>query len=183
MWKSNIKTYTIAEGFDTFSIDDMYHGQVPARLYVGLTSNAAYHGDFSKNPFNFWHYFLTRLDFTVEGISRPTVAFTPTYRTNAEEPGEVVPNGYVHEFLSLFKSRYPQAEGNFIQRADYPGGYALYCFDLKSGTGDNLFSTPETGHTRLTAGFGVPLPHPVTLIAYAIFPSSFKIDHARNVIV
>ena len=183
MWKSDIKTYTIAEGFDTFSIDDMYHGQVPARLYVGLTSNSAYHGDFSKNPFNFWHYFLTRLEFTVEGVSRPTVAFAPNYTTDASNETRLVPSGYMHEFLSLFKNRYPQAEGNFLQRSDYPGGYALYCFDLKSGTGDHLFSTPETGHTRLTASFGQGLPHPVTLIAYAIHPSSFKIDHARNVAV
>ena len=184
MWKSDIKTFTIATGFDTYSIDDVYHGQVPARLYVGLTSNAAYSGDVTKNPFNFWHYFLSRLEFSVEGESRPTVAFTPSYKpdTTVENSTKVAPNGYMHEFLSLFKNRYPQAEGNFIQRNDYPGGYALYCFDLKSGTGDNLFSTPESGHTRLTAAFASPLPHPVTLITYALFPSSFKIDHARNVI-
>ena len=183
MWKSDIKTYTLPEAIDTFSIDDMYHGHVPARLYIGLTSNKAYSGDFTKNPFNFWHYFLSRLEFSVEGVSRPTVAFTPNYTPVSETSTDVLPNGYVHEFLSLFRSRYPQAEGNFIQRADFPGGYALYCFDLKSGTGDSLFSTPETGHTRLTAAFKEPLPHPVTLIAYAIYPSSFKIDHARNVAI
>ena len=182
-WKSDIKTYTIAEGFDTFSIDDMYHGQVPARLYVGLTSNAAYSGDFAKNPFNFWHYFLTRLEFTIEGVSRPTVAFTPTFRNISETSTEVVPSGYMPEYLSLFQNRYPQQQGKFIERADYPGGYALYCFDLKSGTGGQLFSTSETGHTRLTAAFGQPLPHPVTLIAYAVYPSMFKIDHSRNVLI
>lgn len=182
-WKSDIKTFSIAQGSYTFSVDDIFHGQVPARLFLALTSSAAYSGDYSKNPFNFHHYHLNYLELAVDGQSVPTVAFQPKYQDNPDIEDQTLSTGYVHEFLSLFKASYPQAEGNWIQRADYPGGYAIYVFDLKPGVEDKLFSTAQAGHTRLSARFEKPLPEPVTVIAYGVFPSEFKIDQTRNVLI
>ena len=113
----------------------------------------------------------------------PTVPFQPHYQDNIVAAGQTLPIGYIAEFLSLFKSRYPQAEGNWIQRADYPGGYAIYVFDVKPGTSENLFSTPQKGHTRLSVRFERELQEPVTAIVYGTFPNQFHIDHARNVIL
>ena len=181
-WKSDVKTFGIPQGSYTFSVDDIFQGEVPSRLIVALTPSAGYAGDFSKNPFDFQHYYLNFLELAVDGQSVPTVAFQPHYQDDPEPPHRMLPTGYVHEFLSLFKSRYPQAQGNWIQRADYAGGYAIYIFDLKSGINQNLFSINKKGHTRLTARFERELPEPVTAIAYGIFPSQFQIDHARNVL-
>ena len=182
-WKSDIKTFGIPTGSYTFSVDDIFHGQVPARLYVALTSSSGYSGSFAKNPFDFHHYNLNYLELAVDGQSVPGVAFQPHFQPNPDVPGRSLSIGYVHEFLSLFKSRYPQAEGNNIQRADYPGGYAIYVFDVKPGVDDSLFSIPQKGQTRLNARFAQELLEPVTVIAYGMFPSEFKIDHTRNVIL
>ena len=182
-WKSDIKSFGIPTGSYTFSVDDIFHGQVPARLYVALTSSSGYSGSFAKNPFDFHHYNLNYLELAVDGQSVPGVAFQPHFQPNPDVPGRSLSIGYVHEFLSLFKSRYPQAEGNNIQRADYPGGYAIYVFDVKPGVDDSLFSIPQKGQTRLNARFAQELLEPVTVIAYGMFPSEFKIDHTRNVIL
>ena len=182
-WRSDIKTFSVAKGSFTFSVDDIFHGVVPARLFVALVSSSAYAGDTSKSPFNFWHFHLSYLELAVDGNSVPTVAFQPKYQDNTASAGEVVPNGFVHEFVSAFSSKYPQAEGNWIKREEFPGGYCIYVFDVKAGIDDNLFSQLQSGHTRLNARFDKELPEPVTVIAYGIFPSDFKIDQVRNVIL
>ena len=183
MWKSNIKTYSVPQGSYTFAIDDFFHGEVPARLYVACVSSAAYSGDFSKNPYNFYHYYLDYLELAVDGNSVPSIPFQPNYVDDPTQPGKTLQSGYIREFLSLFKSNYPQEAGNWIQRADFPGGYAIYVFDLKPGTTDKLFSVPEKGHTRLSARFKQELSEPITIIAYGVFPSSFKIDHSGTVLL
>lgn len=183
LWRSDIKTFSVAKGSFTFSVDDIFHGLVPARLFVALVSSSAYSGNFAKNPFNFWHYHLNYLELAVDGNSVPTVAFQPNYQDDPVNAGRVVPNGYIHEFASAFSSRYPQAEGNWIKRDEFPGGYCMYVFDVKPGVDDNLFCMQQSGHTRLNARFIKELPEPVTVIAYGLFASEFKIDQVRNVIL
>ena len=182
-WKSDIKTFTIPSGSYTFSVDDIYHGLVPARLFVGLVLSSAYSGDVTKSPFDFSHFHLNYLELAVDGQSVPSLAFQPHYQVDPQDPRDVSPNGYIHEFVSAFKSRYPQAEGNWIQRSEFPGGYALYVFDVQPGVDDNLFCIQQHGHTRLNARFAEALNSPVTVVAYGLFPSEFKIDQVRNVIL
>ena len=48
-WRSDIKSFSVAAGSLTFMTDNIYHGKVPSKLIIGMLSNAAYSGDFSKN--------------------------------------------------------------------------------------------------------------------------------------
>ena len=70
----------------------------------------------------------------------------------------------------------------FIDRADYPKGYAIYVFNINQ-TSDDIKATAKKGHTRLSVRFGEKLDESVNLIAYAQFPRVLKIDQARNVIL
>ena len=180
-WRSDIKTFSVAQGSYTFSVDDIFHGLVPARLFLAIVSSSAYAGNLKKNPFNFQHFFLNYLELAVDGQSVPSVPFQPHYQTNPADTDKVLPTGYVHEFVSAFKSKYPQAEGNWITRSEYPGGYVIYVFDVKPGVDENIFCPQQQGHTRINARFENQLSEPVTVIAYGIFPSEFKIHHVRNV--
>ena len=181
-WRSEVKAFSIPSGSYLHDIDDMFHGLVPNKLFVTLTSSEAYSGNYSKNPFNFHHFDLNFLQLAVDGRSVPTVAFQPHYQRNPKTPGHYLPTGYTNEFLSLFKNEYPQAEGNWIERSDYGGGYAVYCFNTRPNTGDNIYSKTTKGHTRLSVRFATELPIPVTLIAYGQFCDEFKIDHTRNIL-
>ena len=184
-WKSDIKSFAISAGSMMFSTDDCFQGQVPNKMIVGFTSSAAYSGNFSRNPFNFQHFNLNFLEMAVDGTPVPSVAFQPQFQDFTEPGGSIttLAVGYIHEYLSLFKSNYPQSDGNWISRNDYPGGYCLYVFDVRSETNKDLFSSIQSGHTRLSARFASPLSDPVTLIVYGVFPAEFKIDQTRNVIL
>ena len=184
-WKSDIKTFTISAGSMMFSTDDCFQGQVPHKLIVGFTSSAAYSGSYSKNPFNFQNFNLNFLEMAVDGTPVPSVAFQPTFQEITDPDGSIrqLDVGYVHEYLSLFKNNYPQVDGNWISRQDYPSGYCLFNFDVCAETNKDLFSAIRSGHTRLSARFATPLSDPVTLIAYGVFPAEIHIDQTRNVIL
>lgn len=65
---------------------------------------------------------------------------------------------------------------------EFPGGYALYRFDLKPNTGKHLYTDISTGHTRLSGRFTTELEEPIVAICYGTFPSEFKIDETRLVL-
>ena len=53
-WR-DIKSFTISMGSHTFMIDNIYHGNVPSKIIVGMVSNYTYSGNYNLNPFNFLH--------------------------------------------------------------------------------------------------------------------------------
>ena len=180
-WRSDIKSFGIAAGSLTFAQDDIFQGLVPNKLVVAFVTSAAYSGDFKQNPFNFKNFGLNYLELAVDGRSLPTVPFQPKYAVDSNN--SYLHTGYVTEYLSLFRHEYPQKSGNFINRADFPRGYAIYTFTIKPVTGEELYSDIKKGHTRLTARFDKALTESVTAIVYGVFPSEFRIDHTRNVLV
>ena len=50
--KSVIKTYAVPQGQFSFITDDLFQGEVPQQLIVGMLQSAAAHGSYFKNPFN-----------------------------------------------------------------------------------------------------------------------------------
>lgn len=118
-WKSVVKSFGIPKGNFNFTIDDLFNGYCPTRLVVGFVSSAAYSGSMTRNPFNFDHYFLNFLEFSVDGVSVPSAPLTPNYTidetsSNGTQPYEMYKNGYTTEYKRLFGNKYPQSDGNFI---------------------------------------------------------------------
>ena len=186
-WKSVVKTFGIPQGSYSFSIEDLFFGSCPNRLVVGFVSSSAYSGDMGKNPFNFQHFNVNFLEFSLDSVSVPGTPFTPKYVIDPSSgtgttPVKTYKNGYINEYLSLFKYQYPQKDGNFISREEYPGGYALYVFDVKPGTDKHLFSSVVKGHTRLSGRFDKALEEPIVAVVYGSFPDSFEIDQSRLVV-
>ena len=55
------KTFTIPRGKLDFSQENVFAGQLPTRLVIGMVDNDAYNGGYGKNPLNFKHYNLTQI--------------------------------------------------------------------------------------------------------------------------
>ena len=173
--KSNIKTFSVAAGIQSFSQDDLFQGEVPTRVIVALSSSAAFNGTINKNPFNFENWNLNFLAFYVDGESRPATPLTPNYKTN----------NYTPEYLTLFSGtgKYRTNNGVYISKEDYAQGYAIYVIDLDENHSKDYVSLCRRGHTRLSIRFQDPLPEPIVVLAYAQTFSNFQIDKARNVIL
>ena len=141
-------------------------------MVVGLVSSEAYAGSYKKNYANFANYGLNFLEFSINGNSVPTTPFQLDY----------INHSYTSEFLSLFNENHPERGVKFIGMQDYPDGYCLYVFNINSAE-ENLSPSPQTGHTRLSMRFAQALPEAVTVVAYALFDVTVKIDSIRTVIL
>ena len=76
-WLSDIKSFSVAAGSQTFMTDNIFHGKVPSKLIIAMVSNSAYSGDFSKNPFNFQHMNTNYLEVSVDGQPVPNRPLKP----------------------------------------------------------------------------------------------------------
>ncbi|XP_054723116.1 uncharacterized protein F54H12.2-like [Uloborus diversus] len=56
-----IKSFSLSAGIASEHIANAFLGQLPNRLIMGLVSNEAYNGAYSKNPFKFHHFDLSYL--------------------------------------------------------------------------------------------------------------------------
>ncbi len=171
--RSDIRTFALAAGQYTATLEDIFQGTIPSTLIIGLISSEAYSGDLKRNPFNFQHMNCTHVSFMVEGQSVPTQPLQPNYEKD----------NYVEAYLSLFTGtgKYGTNSGNYISREEYNAGYTLYVIDVEGKHGSVEHSYLKRGHTRLELRFAKPLPEATTVIVYGSFPAALQIDKARNV--
>jgi hypothetical protein len=174
------KAFGIPVGVQSHTIDNAFNGKVPKRITYGLVRNDAYNGSYTYNPFNFQNYTVTQTAVYVNGISHPTIPFTPQYTGDRAN--------WIREYSSLFDGMgiYHGNRGLDITYEDYPNGYCLYCLDLTPtlSAGDSSHATlVYDGDVRMEFQFQTALPHAVSCVVYAEFDSSLQIDKSRNVFI
>ena len=71
-----------------------------------------------------------------------------------------------------------------ITRDDYPGGYALYAFDLTPDMCKSslYFNTVQRGSLSLALTFSKATDHPLAMVCYGDFENVIRIDSERNAI-
>ena len=164
--RSVIKNYAVPKGQYSFITDDLFQGEVPQQLIVGLVQSVSVHGSYFKNPFNFENFDCNYAGFFVDGQSTPFEPLQPNYKGN--------------QFLDAYHRLYWDLEERavHVSREDFKNGYCLYVF-RPSGYGEDRAT--ERAHTRLELKFSEALPDTCTVIVYAKFPALMKINASRNV--
>ena len=176
--RADVKTNTISTGVRSASLDNVFNGQLPTRIIVGMVANAAFNGSYGTNPFHFETFGLNFASFHVDGQQIPGVMLTPDF-----ESGE-----YIRVFHTLFSGTgiHYSDSGNEISREDYDKGYALMALDFTPDLEAHIkshWSLVRHGSLRLEVRFQNALPAPVTIITYAEFDNIIEIDRNRSVIV
>ena len=172
-WRSDIKSFTIPTGGQTFMIDNIYHGNVPSRIVIPMVSNDAYSGDMKKNPFNFLHKNVNYLEISVDGSAVPHRALKPSFSTE----------DYLPSYFTLMDSDYHHKKGIIISAEEYPEGYSLFLFDLQSYLNEDIMTNISKGHVRLNLRFEKGLDEPINILVYAKFPDIVTIDQSRQVVL
>ena len=172
-WRSNVKSFTISPGSQSYLIDNIYHGHVPSKIIIGFVTNEAYNGNIKLNPFNFVHENVNCLEVSVDNVPVPHRPLKPDFANN----------NYIPSYLSLMDSNYGTDNGIIITSEDYPFGYSLFLFDLQSYLNTDLMSKPIKGHVTINITFANALTSSLNAIVYAKFPDIVSIDQSRNVYV
>jgi len=168
------KSFTVAQNYRDVNHEKLFSGQLPERIVIGLVNNEAFNGDRAHNPFNFQNYDLSEISLYLDGQSQVLQPIQPNFTGHQ----------YIRAYQSLFAGtgKLCSDEGLIISRDDYPGGYALYAFDLSPDLVDQQLNLVRQGNVRLGIKFRQPLPETVTVVAYAEFVNFIEIDKYRNVV-
>jgi len=171
-----VKTFTVSAGNLQFCNENLFSGEIPSRLVIGLVENSAFNGHCRKNPFNFKHFDLCNLKVIIDGNQNNQVAPLEVNFENKQ---------YIQAYLSLFQglNKLGRDEGIDISREDYTGGYTLFAFDLSADHDDcGSLNLSRVGTVRLDAKFQSQLQTTINVIVYAEFQNLLEIDRAKNII-
>lgn len=169
-----VKALTVGQGFHNTN-EQIFQGQVPTRVIVGLVDTDAFNGRYSKNPFNYKHYSITKVSLQVDGREQMKPLVCDFDNGNA-----------VEAFGNLYSvaGKAFKNEDLDVTREDFNAGYTLFCFDLTpdlaAEAGDH-FNLVKTGTVRLAIEFGAALQTTVNAIIYGEFQNVIEIDRNMNV--
>jgi hypothetical protein len=168
---SIIRTISMAKGERSRVISDIFQGDVPTILIVGLLSTESYMGNYSKPPFVFLPHGLSFIAYSIDGNYVPFGPLQPKYVNDHFEDSDVA-QAYSTLFSGSLKPNISPEE--FVESLN------LYVFEvnkIRRGTKQ----LQKRGFTRLSLDFSRPLAEPTTLLLYGRFPSSFRITESRKV--
>ena len=179
-YRSECRKCQIGPGSFSFDQSDIFQGNVPIKVYLGLTWAANSAGDMSLNPFQFIPANLTSLTCSVDGKVVEGSMLNMNYGDTMQE------SNFVQAYYSLFKNDENVEKNCQISREEFFNGYNIYAVqissDVRTESGD-VFPISNKGNFSVNLTFGQATPDPLTLIVLAYFPATVKIDYARNIIV
>ena len=185
------KILTVPSGLPTTRQDNIFSGIIPKTFVVGFVAVDAVSGVYTKNPYNFAHFGVTSLSLTANGEEIPFKQLTLKYPkdpngtidTSAGEDAELDFDEAYNTLFSGTGKIYSNA-GLDIDRDDYPGGYALYAFDLTPDMCKSslYFNTVQRGSLSLALTFSKATDHALAMVCYGDFENVIRIDAERNAI-
>ena len=169
--------------------DNIFSGIIPNSFVVGLVHVDATTGEYGKNPYNFQHFGVTSVSLTANGQEIPFKLLTLKYPKDADgkiDPATDTELDFDEAYNTLFSGTgkiYSNA-GLDITREDYPGGYALYAFDLTPDMckSADYFNTVQRGSLTLALTFEASKDHAIGMVCYGDFENVIRIDSERNAI-
>ena len=184
------KILTVPQNLPSTRQDNIFSGLIPKTFVVGFVTADAAGGVYDKNPYNFAHFGVTSLSLTANGEEIPFKQLTLKYPKDSKgkidtTAGEDDNLDFDEAYNTLFSGTgkiYSNA-GLDIDRDDYPGGYALYAFDLTPDMckSSQYFNTVQHGSLSLALTFKSQ-SEPLALVCYGDFENVIRIDAERNAI-
>lgn len=178
--KTEVKQIAIAAGTVNFNQDQLFHNLRPNRVVVGFVNALGAAGDYTKNPFNFEHFNLNLIGMFVDNV--PVTGNVMRLNFNATTGRTIIP-----AFNNMFEvtNKFRRDADNQLSRNDFPGGYALFCFEIEPNFGNDAsyLSLLKQGNTRIEVQFSTALTAAISCIVYAEYPGYFEINASRDILV
>lgn len=181
--RSVVKAVTVPSGLNSCSLDNVFMGPLPKRIFIGIIPEKTYNGDLSKDTMNFIPSGLSRLAVFVDGRQYPNTSFQPSFvaaTTDLDAHGDTVRE--YRAFLKALNQNNPMAEID-ISLSDWWNN-PIYGFnfnpDLSNGAGSHV-SPPKNGQLNIKADFKTALTEAVIFLVFAEFDKLLEIDRYGQV--
>jgi hypothetical protein len=171
-----IKNYLIPANNSYHEVGPIFTKHLPKNVVIGMVDTDAYQGSLVKNPWNFQHYNVKKMNIRAMNHCIPHDPYTPNFKLDL----------FAREYNGLFQNTGLKIsnEGNCITRNLFKDGCFLMAFDLTPDQCNGFHAHPtQEGDLRVEIEFYEPLPQSVTMIIYSVFDSSLDIDYDRHMTV
>ena len=168
-----VKAFPINPNTKAIDIENMFDGILPKTLVIGMLETSAFQGHYKKNPYRFQHFGLVQAYITYDEIMIPAIPYKPNFPENM----------YMHMFSDFFDNTGSSGDvGNVISYKMYKDGCCLSAYDRNPEKCNNYHHHPNrvgrvSMHYMLKDGF----KEPITVMAFATFPSVTTIDVKQQV--
>ena len=156
------------------SVNNLFNGDIPRRLILGLVPGENFAGSINTNPFNFKHYNVNTIELQVGGRAIRPLKFD--FRS------ENYALAYMYLMNGIGNGNCDK--GIWLSYNDYAKGNTLFVFDLTAdGVDSDAMELMKSGSINVRFSFDEDLDaaNGIELIAYAEFDGITEIDFYRNV--
>jgi hypothetical protein len=167
-----IKTLSIPTGSVRVELDNIYMGQLPHRIILGLVQADHMNGTWQSNPFHFQHYGVTSLMLKVNGEQIPRDGYNPLFTDETD---------YIRDYFQVLQALdldTDTAHAFSLTPTEWASGSTLFAFKLFP----NQSSLHRSGTVKLEMRFGAQTPHIITIILLSESTSSIEIDKYKNIL-
>jgi hypothetical protein len=174
-----IKTFSLSPSQSTFVLDNIFMGQLPSNLIIGICEHDSQLGEYTKNPLTFKNFGLNYLTCHMNGTMYPSIPYQPDYDKDlyARELVDFYSNIGQTNTEPLFKSSFH----------NYKDGYNFYAFNFNSDQQitpvEDFINIPKEGYLRLEVHFKENLKNPLKVMCYGIFENMIEINNNRKVTI
>ena len=175
------KILTVEPGISNKQFDNLFLGNLPRRVIVGLLNHAGSDGVYDTNPLQFDAYDLRSINAFVNGMP-----VGKEYECKFEATTATAQTRCARAYASLYNVATPAGMGHGISIDDYANnGYTLFCFDLSPDAnpdGCDYLNPIQTGAFSMRMTFGTQTPRALNLFIYAEHSGLIEIDKTRSII-
>lgn len=172
---TNTKFFSIPNGNQSFTEENLFQGNLPSRIIIGLVNGSGFAGNYNTNPFRFESFNLNFISITVNNIPIPIKALNVDFAKNQS----LLP--YYLLFPNIGISS--KDSGIIIQREEYEDGNCLFAFDFEPMDNCSTLTLEKTGTVRLELQFSTALTTSISCVVYSESQKLLEIDNFRNPIV
>ena len=157
VWKSRVYR---ADRESNITKENLFLGQLPTRLVVGVVAKDAYNCIISKSPFHFKYNNINFMTIYRDGVQIPSKPLQPDFTNDR----------FIRSYLCLFTQtgQYYRDTGNAISREQYKNGCAFYAFNLtpQMDSSEVGFELIKHGNIRIEIHFATATARTLTVIVF-----------------
>ena len=167
-----IKTLSIPAGTIRQEFDNLYMGQLPHKIIMGMVLGTHMDGTYGSNPYWFQHFGLTYLVLRVNGELVPRNGFQPNFENN----------DYIRDYVQILNALDLDSSTNnalCLSPTQWANGFSFFAFKLFP----NQSQYRPSGSVRLEVRFAAQTAGVINIILLSESTGSIEIDKYKNVLI
>lgn len=161
-----VKTQIFMNGSSSISVDDVFTGLIPSKLYIFMVSQNSLRGSYSRNPFHLKHSDLKSIRLDISGNSY-------TY-LSGEFPDQAT-QFYINSLLNI------NSRGTSLTCNNFVNGRSIFVFNLGLSSSADTIEIEKRGNLRIEMETRTPVTENIVLFMVGVLNGVVFINSSRTV--